>query len=697
MKTKKLLFACLLIGCTATLFSKDINYSTAEKVALNFFFERMNTFVNATNYNDLNITDSKFIDNAYYVVNFEKGWVLVSANDVMVPIFGYNYTGSFPTKEQQSDNFKSWMQHYVDQVNYIKENNIESDENKTKWKKYLTDDLQLLLNNNKLEQVGPLLTCTWHQNFPYNIFCPEDPAGPGGYTFAGCGATVLTQIMHYWRYPVHGSGSNTYYCYPYGNQTANFAEATYEWDAMQNNIDYDNPWEIAEITYHVAVSINMNFGPGGSGSNINSTPNALSTYFNYDTSVVIYKNENFSQAVWEDMIREDLDLFRPVRYRGQTSKGAHAMVCDGYQDPNYFHFNFGWSGNGNGFYTLEDLNGFSEVQRIIKNIFPADPDYPYIAEGLDTLTFLSGSFTDGSGPAEDYPSGIETSWLIDPQSETDSISDITLTFIQFNTATTDYLRVYDGETTNDVLLGEFSGDDLPGDITSSGNKMLITFSSTGIGTGFLIEYNTTTPSYCEPQQYYTEPTGTISDGSGSFYYNNSTICMYIIEHPTGVKYNLEFSSFSTEVDNDVVTIYDGDQNVIGEFSGSDLPEFMEIETDKIYVIWNTNEIFKDEGWSFDYTVDVVGIKEDIIENNLCIIPNPFSNQTTIEFTLPDAGIVSLKICDITGKKIKILSSGYHHAGEHRITWDAEGFKDGLYFLRLETNGISETRKLLLIK
>jgi hypothetical protein len=124
---------------------------------------------------------------------------------------------------------------------------------------------------------------------------------------------------------------------------------------------------------------------------------------------------------------------------------------------------------------------------------------------------------------------------------------------------------------------------------------------------------------------------------------------------------------------------------------------MEIETDKIYVIWNTNEIFKDEGWSFDYTVDVVGIKEDIIENNLCIIPNPFSNQTTIEFTLPDAGIVSLKICDITGKKIKILSSGYHHAGEHRITWDAEGFKDGLYFLRLETNGISETRKLLLIK
>ena len=280
MKSKKLLFTFLFISCSILLFSKNIDRLTSEKVALNFFFERMNTFVNATNYNDLNITGSKFIDNAYYVVNFEKGWVLVSANDVMVPILGYDYMGSFPTKEQQSDNFKSWMQHFVDQVVFIKENNIESGEHNDKWEKYLTDDPKLRLNNNGLDEVEPLLTCTWHQNFPYNINCPEDPAGPGGYTFAGCGATVLTQIMHYWRYPMHGSGSNTYYCYPYGNQTANFAEATYEWDAMQNNIDYNNPWEIAEITYHVAVSLNMNFGPGGSGSNINSTPNALSNYFN---------------------------------------------------------------------------------------------------------------------------------------------------------------------------------------------------------------------------------------------------------------------------------------------------------------------------------------------------------------------------------------------------------------------------------
>ena len=118
---------------------------------------------------------------------------------------------------------------------------------------------------------------------------------------------------------------------------------------------------------------------------------------------------------------------------------------------------------------------------MVKNIFPADPDYPYIAQGAYTLTYLSGSFTDGSGPVEDYPSGMSTSWLIDPQSENDSVSDITLSFIQFNTAASDYLRIFDGPTTSDELIGEFSGDIIPEDITSSGNTVLITFESTNTG------------------------------------------------------------------------------------------------------------------------------------------------------------------------------------------------------------------------
>ena len=57
--------------------------------------------------------------------------------------------GHFPAKDQQSDNFKSWMQHYVDQMVFIKENNIESEEHKTEWEKYLTDNPQFIAKQYK--------------------------------------------------------------------------------------------------------------------------------------------------------------------------------------------------------------------------------------------------------------------------------------------------------------------------------------------------------------------------------------------------------------------------------------------------------------------------------------------------------------------------------------------------------------------
>ena len=677
---------------------------TAEKVAINFFFERMNVFVTTTNDHDIMVKDIQLVDNAYWVINFIKGWVIVSANDGMVPVLGYNFKGRFPEKEQRNDNFKNFMQHFADQILYLKDNNIESEDYTARWNKYLTDDPQHLLNNTKWDQVGPLLTCTWHQNFPYNFNCPEDSAGPGGHTWAGCGATAMAQIMSYWRYPVHGSGSYTYYCDPYGEQTANFEEATYEWDAMQDNINFDNPWEIAEITYHAAVSLNMQFGPDGSSSNISLLPNAISTYFNYDDSAALFLRVSFPQKEWENMIREDLDLLRPVRYRGKSSRGGHAMVCDGYQDFGFFHFNFGWSGNANGYYTLDNLNGYNSNQKMVKNIFPADPDYPYIASGPDTLSFLSGSFTDGSGPAEDYPINMNASWLINPQSETDSVSNITLTFVQFNTDSNDYLRVYDGETTSSELLGEFSGDEIPDVITSTGNKLLITFSSTETGNGFRIEYYTTIPDYCELHQYFTEASGTINDGSGTFYYNNSTTCIYTIEYPSALRYSLEFTSFSTELDNDMVKIYDND-GLAGEFSGDELPEILELETNKIIVTWNTNEFIRDEGWSFDYSVvEFVGIDEKVIANNLSVFPNPTGGISDIRYQIKpaptkegDIRFVLLEVFDIHGQKIRKIVNEEQDAGEYIVHLDGSGLPAGIYLVRLQAGDVVETAKVLLIK
>jgi len=343
MKTKKLLITFILISCTLILFSKDINRATAEKVAVNFFYESSNIFNTAVKYHNLSIMDITKVDDAYYVVNLENGWVLIAADDAMVPVLGYNYRGKFVSKDQQADNVKSFLQHFVDQINFIRENNIESDNEVTdQWNHYLnSDSVSLLAYKGNRDQVEPLLTNIWDQIYPYNILCPEDAAGSGGHVVVGCVATAMAQIMHYWRYPLQGSGSHSYYIYPYGTQTVNYGETYYDFNAMQDEIDYGNPWEIAKISYHAAVSVDMDFGPDGSGASAYDVPYALETYFNYDNSCQYVQRSSYDFAVWQNMMQEELDNLCPINYIGTRPDVGHSFVCDGYEGDNYYHFNFG--------------------------------------------------------------------------------------------------------------------------------------------------------------------------------------------------------------------------------------------------------------------------------------------------------------------------------------------------------------------
>ena len=65
-----------------------------------------------------------------------------------------------------------------------------------------------------------------------------------------------------------------------------------------------------------------------------------------------------SDSLWIDMLKQELDLGRPIPYRGTMDEenAAHAFVCDGYDENDFFHFNWGWSGRYNGFFMIGALN-----------------------------------------------------------------------------------------------------------------------------------------------------------------------------------------------------------------------------------------------------------------------------------------------------------------------------------------------------
>ena len=78
-------------------------------------------------------------------------------------------------------------------------------------------------------------------------------------------------------------------------------------------------------------------------------------------------------------------------------------------------------------------------------------------------------------------------------------------------------------------------------------------------------------------------------------------------------------------------------------------------------------------------------------------PNPFNPQTHLTFSLQTAGYVSLTVYDIQGREVAKPVDEWRPVGVHQTTFDASGLSSGIYFARLMTGNILQTKKLLLIR
>lgn len=91
--------------------------------------------------------------------------------------------------------------------------------------------------------------------------------------------------------------------------------------------------------------------------------------------------------------------------------------------------------------------------------------------------------------------------------------------------------------------------------------------------------------------------------------------------------------------------------------------------------------------------DILPVEFSLAQN----YPNPFNASTTIEFSLPEAGDVSIQIFDILGRSIETLISGTHSAGTHSIVWHADNQPSGVYFYRIQAGNYSDQKSCLILK
>jgi hypothetical protein len=78
-------------------------------------------------------------------------------------------------------------------------------------------------------------------------------------------------------------------------------------------------------------------------------------------------------------------------------------------------------------------------------------------------------------------------------------------------------------------------------------------------------------------------------------------------------------------------------------------------------------------------------------------PNPFNPSTSIKFSVPATGLVSLKVFDITGKEVTTLVDGNIEQGEHEVIFNASHLASGVYFYKLISDSFTEVKKMILVK
>lgn len=343
---KRLLLFISICTLAISAFAGDINVKKAKEIAENFVPTSYSTRAATSTEMELVYTIESEVKPTHtnlYVFNKNNGggFVIVSGEDqTTTEVLAYSTSGKFDANKLP-DNAKAWLNEYSRQIDYLRSNGTNSAQ-----KRRGTRGGAIV--------VAPLLgETTWGQGSPYNDLCPDkDPSG--------CVATAMGQIMYYHKWPQVGHGSHSY-VWEGQTLTVNFNNSKYEWDKMlpyyTKSSSAESRSAVARLVYDIGVSVNMNYGSDGSGAVSADAVEAIKTYFDYNESAkYIEKTDELTNSgEWVKMLKTELNAKRPVFYSGQSSDGGHAFVCDGYDSQDYFHFNWGWDGDGNAFYALNAM------------------------------------------------------------------------------------------------------------------------------------------------------------------------------------------------------------------------------------------------------------------------------------------------------------------------------------------------------
>lgn len=258
-----------------------------------------------------------------------------------------------------------------------------------------------------------LETASWGQNTPYNKLCFT---AKGAQAKTGCVPTAYAILMQYHKWPASAQEKKVYHS---GTGESITLGHEYDWENMlpaysgtYSDAEAD---AVATLMRDLGWAYEVDYGTGSTQSGAGGEGAAkLVNIFKYKSESPNIQGAQYgtvrdvvaNDKLWIEYIKQSLDAGCPIPYSSTTTSGGrHIFILDGYTDKGYFHFNWGWGGQGNGWFKLDDMtpDASSNYSKSHRAYFMLKPDKPEEVEGGDNSGEEEGNEGDNGengAPAE---------------------------------------------------------------------------------------------------------------------------------------------------------------------------------------------------------------------------------------------------------------------------------------------------------
>ena len=417
---RKILLIVSMVAASLNLSAAQVELSTAQQTAQRFLMSktvdgRLMSSAPQVKWVHMEPNSSRADLAAYYIVNTDRGFVVVSGDDRARAVLACGETSL--DLNAMPENMKFWLDYYREQMEFLEAH------------PGLMVEKPTIRSGNT---VAPLIEATWDQGYPYYSQCPMDGDRRG---LTGCATTSLAQVFYKWQYPTQA----TPVIPGYTTRTRHFElpalpSVVFDWANIlpEYKVGYYNTAQhnaIAQLMRYIGQAEQMDYTNEGSEAWEDDIVRACQMFGYVDAHVTYKSVMDFDTGVettyisdedWSALMQDELEAGRPMVFcaydynAGYNSYGGHAFNVDGYNAENgMFHINWGWSGQGNGEYALNAFKYSGATyhlgQLVVMGIEPPAPIESYAPvmqpanENYITLTSFRADWTDET-PAENVTS-----------------------------------------------------------------------------------------------------------------------------------------------------------------------------------------------------------------------------------------------------------------------------------------------------